>query len=73
MKISGKERALPKENIALNISILKSGIFKLRLLLDESLSLIKSYNYDLKPIYFSKKFMNFCDDQIKIPIIIRFS
>ena len=59
MKISGKERALPKENITLNISILKSGIFKLRILLDESLSLIKSYNYDLKPYYYSKKKIEF--------------
>lgn len=59
MKISGKERALPKEKITLNISMLKNGVFKLRLLLDESFSLIKSYNYDLEPIYFSKKNIEF--------------
>lgn len=59
MKISGKERALPKEKIVLNISMFRSGIFKLRLLLDESLSLFKSYNYDLEPIYFSKKKIEF--------------
>lgn len=55
MKISGKERALAKEPIVLNISLLKEGIANIKLTLSESLSLITTYNYELEKKFFSKK------------------
>lgn len=47
MKISGTDKALPKEKILINISLLKEGIIKLRLKLSKFLHLKKAYNYDL--------------------------
>jgi hypothetical protein len=55
MKILGKERALAKEPIILNISLLKEGIANVKLTLSESLSLLTTYNYDLERNFFSKK------------------
>ncbi|MHA1251735.1 MAG: hypothetical protein ACTSRP_17225 [Candidatus Helarchaeota archaeon] len=55
----GTERALPKEPIVLNITLLKEGIVKIRITLSKSIQLRKTYNYDLERKEIIKKEISF--------------